>query len=222
MKRFPVLIEKLLLLLALMALVSGCQTGPTPTFSSGWGSGSDPLFSNDPLAAGAAGATNGLRGGIIIKPEDPITITFIGPEITPIAPFEGRVSEKGTITLPLIGTVQAAGRTAAELETDIHAAYVPKYYVRLTVTVRGQERYYYVGGEVKVPNKYPWVGEITVTKVIQTAGDFTDWANKKKVTVTRADGSTIRSINCVRILEGKSPDVPVYAGDKIHVPRRYF
>jgi protein involved in polysaccharide export with SLBB domain len=220
MKKLRLWIGGFCSLLALAVVLSGCQTGPTPTFSSG-GGGFDPLFAADPLSPGAGGGTNDNRRWVF-NPEDNINITFIGPEGTLIPPFDGRISEQGTITLPLIGTVQAAGKTAAEIERDIHKAYVPQYYLRLTVTVRGQARFYFVGGEVKVPNRYEWTGELTVTKAIQTAGDFTDWANKKNVTVTRADGSTIRSINCVKILEGKSPDVPVYAGDKIHVRRRIF
>ena len=220
MKKLRFLIGGFCSLMALVLLMSGCKTGPTPTFASA-GSGYDPLGANDPLTGGTGGGTNDNRRWTF-NAEDNISITFIGPEGTLIPPFEGRISEQGTITLPLIGTVQAAGKTAAELERDIHKAYVPQYYLRLTVTVRGQERFYYVGGEVKGPNRYSWAGELTVTKAIQTAGDFTDWANKKNVAVTRADGSTIRSINCVKILEGKSPDVPVYAGDKIHVPRRIW
>ena len=85
-----------------------------------------------------------------------------------------------------------------------------------------QDRFYYVGGEVKSPNRYVWAGEITLTKAIQTASDFTDWANKKKVTITRAEGKSVGPINCVRVLDGKLADPPVYPGDKIFVRRRGF
>ena len=207
----------------LCALVSaafvlvGCQSTPPPTFSSGFDM-NDPLFISDPLVSGG---TNGL-GRTIIKQEDSITVTFLGPEGQVLPPFEGRVSEEGTITLQLIGAVKAAGKSAGELQKDIHDAFVPKFFQRLTVTVREQDRFYYVGGEVKSPNRYTWAGEITLTKAIQTASDFTDWANKKKVTITRADGKAVGPINCVRVLDGKLADPRVYPGDKIYVPRRGF
>jgi polysaccharide export outer membrane protein len=212
-------------MLAMMVL-SGCRSTPPPSFGSAVDFGNDPLLANQPAAlpgTAAAGSTNAAPGkGVTIKPEDSISISFVDPMGTVIAPFTGRVSEEGTVTLPLIGAVKAAGRTAAELQKDIHDAYVPKYYLRMTVTVQGQERFYYVGGEVKAPNRYLWVGEITLTKAIQTASDFTDWAQKKKVTITRADGKAVGPINCVRVLEGKDPDVPIFPGDKVYVPRRGF
>ena len=203
------------LLVAVFAL-AGCQSAPTPAISSGLDL-NDPLFASDTLSGGQT------KQGVVFKPEDSIGITFIGPEGAVMPPVEGRVSEDGFVTLPLLSEpVKVAGKTAAEVQRDVHNAYVPKYYLRLTVTVRGQDRVYYVGGEVKAPSRQAWVGEITLTKAIQTAGDFTDWANKKKVRITRLDGSTVGPINCVKILEGKTPDVPVYSGDKIYVPRRGF
>jgi protein involved in polysaccharide export with SLBB domain len=187
------------------------------------GMSNDPLFASDPLGGNAAGGGNNSgKGGVIIKPEDTLSITFIGPEGVVMPPFEGRVSEEGYVTLQLIPPIKAAGKTATELQKDINDAYVPKYYLRLTVTVRAADRFYYVGGEVKAPNRYLWAGEITLTKAIQTASDFTDWAQKKKVIITRGDGKRIGPINCVKVLEGKIPDVPVYPGDKIYVPRRGF
>ena len=201
-------------------VLAGCQSTPPPTFSSGLELSNDPMFASDPLSGGNGSASGATNQGIRFKPEDGINITFVGPESVVIPPFDGRISEDGNITLHLIGVIKAAGKTATELQKDIHDAYVPKYYLRLTVTVRGQERFYYVGGEVKAPNRYVCLGEITLTKAIQTASDFTDWAQKKKVTITRADGKSVGPINCVKVLEGKLPDPVIYPGDKIYVPRR--
>lgn len=207
-------------------LVAGCKSTPAPTFSSTVDFGSDPLTANSGIKPAApsvssAGTTNPVNK-VTFKPEDTVSITFVGPEGLVIAPFNGRVSEDGIITLPLIGSVKAAGKTATELQKEIHDAYVPKFYLRLTVTVQGQERFYYVGGEVKAPNRYLWVGEITLTKAIQTAGDFTDWARKSKVTITRADGKSVGPVDCVKVLEGKIADVPVFPGDKVYVPRKIW
>jgi len=207
------------LLITIILGLAGCKTSPPASFNSSFDY-NDPVFASDPLSGGG-GSTN--RGGVAFKPEDTIRITFVGPENSQvIQPHEGRVSEDGTITLPLIGAVKVAGKTAGELRTIIHDAYVPRYYLRLTVTVQGQDRFYYVGGEVKAPNRYIWAGEISLTKAIQTASDFTDWAQKKKVKITRADGTTVGPVNCVKILEGRLPDPPVYPGDKIYVPRKVW
>jgi protein involved in polysaccharide export with SLBB domain len=131
------------------------------------------------------------------------------------------IKEDGTITLPYIGSIKAAGKTPGELQNDIHDAYVPQYYVRLTIAVTSDQRVYYVGGEVKTPGRELYVGATTVTQAIQSAGDFTDFANRSKVLLIRADGQRIK-VNCNKALQDPSQDLPVYPGDQIQVPRRLW
>ncbi len=61
--------------------------------------------------------------------------------------------------------------------------------------------------------------QITVTKAITSAGDFTDFANRKKVFLIRANGQRFK-LNADAILNGDAPDPPVYPGDQIEVARR--
>lgn len=130
------------------------------------------------------------------------------------------IAEDGTITLPLIGPVQAAGKTPGELQEDIDKLYVPQYFIRLTVTVTAQNRVYYVGGEVAHPGAEVYIGETTVTRAIQAAGDLTQFASHN-VWLTRTDGTRIR-VNVDNALRDPSQDPPVFPGDQIQVPRRYF
>ena len=222
MKKVSQIIGTISCLLLAAFIVTGCRSAaPTTMFSSEVDSANNPLFASDPFHSPGGSSGSSTSGkGLVIKVEDMLNITFVGPEGIPIAPFDGRVSEDGYITLPLIGSIKAAGKTATELQKDIQDAYVPKYFVRLTPTVRTQDRFYYVGGEVRQPNRYIWTGEITLTKAIQTAGDFTDWAAKKTVKITHADGSTVGPFNCIKILEGKATDPVVNPGDKVFVPRK--
>jgi protein involved in polysaccharide export with SLBB domain len=151
---------------------------------------------------------------------DTVTVDYSGT-VTPIPESVQTITEDGSITLPYIGAVRALGKTAGELQTDIHDLYVPKYYVRLTVTVSSPQRVFYVGGEVKQPGRQLYVGETTVTKAIQAAGDFTDFANQKKVKLIRHNGD-VTTVNCVKAIQDPSLDPPVYPGDQIQVPRRIF
>lgn len=124
--------------------------------------------------------------------------------------------------MPDIGRVQAAGKTAGELEDLIHKLYVPAIYRHLNVTVRtSNDRVYYVRGEVRQPGRQIYVGQITVTKAITSAGDFTDFANRKKVVLIRANGQRFK-LNADAILNGDEPDPPVYPGDQIEVARRIW
>lgn len=151
---------------------------------------------------------------------DTVTVDFSGTA-DPILEHVEPIKEDGTITLPYIGPVRALGRTAGELQNDIHDLYVPKYYVRLTITVSSPQRVFYVGGEVKQPGRQLYIGETTVTKAIQAAGDFTDFANRSKVWLIRSTGDRIK-VNCNKALQDPSLDPPVYPGDQIQVPRRIF
>ena len=151
---------------------------------------------------------------------DTVTVDFSGT-IEKIDEHVEPIKEDGTITLPYIGPVRAVGKTAGELQTDIHNLYVPTYYVRLTVTVSSPQRVFYVGGEVKQPGRQLYIGETTVTKAIQSAGDFTDFANQKKVKLIRHNGEVI-TVNCVKAMKDQTLDPPIYPGDQIQVPRRIF
>ena len=134
------------------------------------------------------------------------------------SPHQEPIKEDGTITMPDIGHVQAAGKTAGELQNEIYNLYVPKLYRHLTVTVIPGDRVYYVTGEVKQPGRQLYVGQMTVTKAITTAGDFTDFANHK-VWLIRANGQRIK-VNCNKALKDSSKDLQVYPNDQIYVPRR--
>ena len=105
------------------------------------------------------------------------------------------------------------------MQKDVRDSYVPKFYTQtLNVTVRAQERFIYVGGEVKANSRYPWVEGMTVVKAIQNAGGLTDYAKASKVRVTRQQKTF--TVNYTKALENPSLDVPVYPDDTINVPRR--
>jgi polysaccharide export outer membrane protein len=151
---------------------------------------------------------------------DDVTVSFDGlPD--QILPHEETIKEDGSIDLDLIGHVKAAGKTTGELQDEIHDLYVPKYYTHLNVTVKTGDRVYYVRGEVKAPGRQLYVGQTTVTKAITSAGDFTDFANHRKVWLIRANGKRYK-VDCDAILNGEAPDPPVYPGDQIVVERRLF
>jgi polysaccharide export outer membrane protein len=151
-----------------------------------------------------------------------LTITLMDTP-APISTFDGKIKEDGTITLTLNQLFTAAGKTPGALEQEIRARYVPKYFKYMTVSVKQEATtlWYYVDGEVRQPSRQIYSTRITVLKAIASAGGFTDFANKKKVRLTRADGRT-QIINCVKAQANPSLDLEIYPGDKIYVPRRFW
>src|SRR6185503_17119683 len=88
--------------------------------------------------------------------------------------------DDGLLTLPMNVQVQAVGKTPTQLQAEIRKAYVPRYYVNLTVVVKAQDRYVYVDGEVKVPNHQFHIDGLTVLRAISTAGGFTDLPKNRR------------------------------------------
>ena len=152
---------------------------------------------------------------------DVVSVTFTGLPET-VEPLDKPIKEDGTITLPDVGRVKAVGKTIGELEDAIHDLYVPKVYLHLNVTVKtSSDRVYYIRGEVRAPGRLIYAGPITVSKAITSAGDFTDFANRSSVILTRSNGDRFK-LNLNKILAGDQPDPPVYPGDQIEVGRRLF
>ena len=207
-----------------LSAVAAADSGGAPASAPGAATAVSPAAATPSAAPVAAPVV-----GHVASPEperfragDSLTVVYADlPGATPA--FEGKIKEDGTITLLLNQTFIAAGKTAGQLEKEIRARYVPKYYKNLTVTVTPQQstRWYYVLGEVRLPNRQVYTSPITVLQAIASAGGFTDFANKKKVKLTRIDGRTY-TVNCVKALEKPSLDLPVYPGDTIHVPRRWL
>ncbi len=181
-----------------MALLSGCQTGPKYT-----------EVPEEPA-------------GTIFHVGDAVTVSAVplSGDKTLIPDHTERIGEDGNISLLYIGQVKAVGKTASQLQKEIHDLYVPKYYTGLNVTVFGENRYFYVDGDVRSSGKYEFTGEMSVVKAISVAGGFTDFARKTKVQLTHAGHKQI--VNVPKAIDHPELDIPVYPGDKIWVPRRPF
>lgn len=131
------------------------------------------------------------------------------------------ISEDGKITLHLDQPFVAAGKTRSKLESEIRTRYVPNFYTKMTVTVKQEDRYVYVGGFVKQPNRYPYTPGLTVLKAISAAGDFSEFGDKTKATITRT-GDIKETMDCKAAIENPSLDRALFPGDRIYVPRRFF
>ena len=140
-----------------------------------------------------------------------------------------RVNDNGELEVPYIGLVPAAGKSCRELAYAVKAALEREYYYHATVIIavdhvseksRGKV---YVYGSVKGqgPQEIPADESYTVSKAIIRAGGFGDFANKRKVKVTRKGGHDF-VVDLKRVIEeGHSEeDIVVQPDDQIYVPQR--
>jgi len=184
---------------------SGCGTTGGDSSSANWPTKDNP--GPEPVAHLVVG--------------DTVTVNLSGgPSDDNPPPHVEPIKDDGTITMPDIGQVRAAGKTPGELQNDILTNYVPKWRTHLTVTVSAGDRVYYVDGEVKTAYRYVYVGETTVMQAIATAGDFTDFANRHNIWLVR--GGRRLKIDADEIFKNPGKDPLVYPGDRITVKRRIF
>jgi polysaccharide biosynthesis/export protein len=196
---------------------TGCSS--PPSFDDMPAAGPVPTNSPAPALSAKPAGTDNYSEVARFHVGETVKVSFSGPP-EPIDPHEELIKEDGDVTLPLIGSVKAVGKTAGELQKEIHDLYVPQYYVRLNVTVQPGDLIYYVRGEVKLPGRQLYVGETTVTKAITSSGDFTDFASHK-VSLIRANGQLVK-VNVDKALEDPTLDVQIYPGDQVVVPRRLW
>ena len=135
------------------------------------------------------------------------------------------VRSDGKISLPLVGEVQAAGRTPLKLEQDI-AARLKSFIAEPEVTVIVQQinsQKFNILGMVNKPGSYLLTNSATVLDAIALAGGFRDFAKQKAIYVLRlnADGSQTRiPFNYKEVVKGTNTaqNVKLQPRDTIVVP----
>ena len=129
----------------------------------------------------------------------------------------------GKITFPLLGDIQAAGLTPADLKKGIEAKlkeYVDAPIVTVTIKSPGSQKFYILG-EVNKTGEYDLKKELRVLQAFALAGGFTEWAKKEIIVLRYEDGKEkIIRINYKNISRGEdlSQNIELKANDTIIVP----
>jgi protein involved in polysaccharide export with SLBB domain len=183
-------------------VLAGCSTGPA-------------------AIGGASTEDDGPVTGLYrLRPMDPITISMLG--IPEEKQLETVIDEKGNLSLPYVDEpVKASGLTTSELEQKIQKVYTDgQIYRNITINILTSAKSYYMEGEVARPQEYPLTRRITLLQAIAAASGYTDFANRKNVTVTR-NGQVIK-VNAKDLEKHPERDIPIEAGDRIKVHRSLF
>jgi polysaccharide biosynthesis/export protein len=158
----------------------------------------------------------------IIGNDDMLAISvWKEPDLTKSVP----VRSDGKISLPLVGEVQATGRTPLQLEQDI-AAKLQSYITAPQVTVIVEQinsKKFNILGEVGKPGSYSLSTSPTVVDAIATAGGLRDFAKKSGIYILRqtADGKETKiPFNYKDFLKGKhiEQNIKLEPRDTIIVP----
>ena len=136
--------------------------------------------------------------------------------------FSGPVAvhQDGKVTLPLVGDLEAGGKTPNEVQ-DVVAKALTKYVVKPLVTITVQEvgsKRYYMDGQVPHPGEFALVVPTTVFEAISKAGGIGEFANTKKIYILRGDKKI--PFNYKEVLKGKNmaQNIQLKSNDHIVVP----
>jgi polysaccharide biosynthesis/export protein len=191
-------------LAALLACVlGGCQSGPSSTGH----------LSNE--AAPPARVT--------LAPGDVVRLTFNGA--TELNQSQ-KIRADGKLSLPLIGELDAAGKTVVGLQNDLTQAYKSQLKnSEVLVTLENAPATVTISGAVAKPDRVSFDKPTTVLQAIMQAGGATAFGNMKAVRLIRTTRGVQQSqvLDLTPVLRGE-PSSPFYVrdGDIIYVPQSMF
>ena len=171
-----------------------------------------PVVRPEPIAASYA-STRVQVGDSRVQVGDRIKVTVYGEDN-----LNGvyDVDPAGNVSLPLAGTIRAAGHSKRDLEREITRRYRSDFLQDPKVTVDiATSRPFYVMGEAEKPGEYPYRSGLTVISAIATAGGATYRASRSHVLIQHVGQTAWVEYPLV-------PEVPVAPGDIIRLPERYF
>jgi len=151
--------------------------------------------------------------GYQLGPRDSISVTvFNHPDLSGEFVLDG----DGRFSMPLIGVVDAGGKTPVELEEVLLNRFRPDYLVnpRISIEVRNYRPYFLIG-EVQSTGSFPYVAGITYLTAIAMAGGYTYRAKKDVVYVIRGNDPEQEEIKL-------DANEKVQPGDIIRVAERLF
>ena len=159
----------------------------------------------------------------IIGPEDVLEITvWRNVDLSKVV----TVRPDGKVSLPLIGDVEAVGRSAGQL-AELIAARLKEYKEnpQVSIVVQQVNSYaIYVMGEITRPGKFPLKSKTTLLQAITLAGGFTPNAARNKLVVFRfgdkgqKDIKIKASYDDIILRDSSLQNIELKPGDTIVVP----
>jgi len=160
----------------------------------------------------------------VLGPSDVLRIlVWRNPELS----GDATVRPDGTVSLPLVGDVRAAGRTPGQLRVELAqrlAAFIKDEAATVTVVVSGINSYrFVVSGNVEHPGAFTPTHYVTVVEAMALAGGPSRFGNPENTVIIRSDavkGMRRIPIDYLAILNGTHPEqnLTLVAGDTLYVP----
>lgn len=160
-----------------------------------------------------------------IGPDDVFRMQIVGEKDLP---EEYQVSSDGSVDIPYIHRIQAAGLQPQELANLVRDKLIADQILKdpsVIVTIKEyRSKKVTVLGQVQKPGSFPFATGMTLLQAVSVSGGFTSIAKTDRVNLTRKtkSGSKTVVLSIDSITDGRSPDIPLQAGDVIYVSERVF
>jgi polysaccharide export outer membrane protein len=205
------------LVLGVVLILPGLRTGQAQSANG------DKAPAGGEIATSDTGATNKPHDDrFVIGNDDVLAISVWNePNLTKSIP----VRSDGKISLPLVGEMQASGKTPLQLERDVTEklkGFITAPEVNVIVE-KVNSRKFNILGEVSKPGSYPLTASMTIMDGIAIAGGFRDFAKKTGVYILRKtpDGQESRlKFNYKDFIKGKdvAQNIRLEPDDTVIVP----
>jgi polysaccharide export outer membrane protein len=130
----------------------------------------------------------------------------------------------GTFAFPLVGEIEAAGKTVAQLKEEMVKkidTYVPDPVLSVSVQQVNSMRFFIIG-KVNGPGAYPIIADMDVLQALSLARGLNQFADRKKIKILRREGSQTKIFlfNYKEVVEGENleQNIQLERGDVIIVP----
>ncbi len=209
---------------AVMAAAPPSSPSPDPSAPSAPGQQATPPAPNpsgpQPVVPPAPADTTGPASlEYRVSPGDILTISVLG-EAEVSGPF--LVAPDGTISMQLIGQVQAEGLTLPELTDKVTQAltkFIRKPQVAIAIqSTSGNQKFVYLLGQVNRPGAYPMQAGWTIAALMATAGGFTGAAELPRSFILRKDQTLPVNLEKLLIDGDTDANVELLPGDVVIVP----
>jgi polysaccharide export outer membrane protein len=171
-----------------------------------------------------------------VRLPDPVESTTLGPGDVftmdvvgePDLPRDFQVASDGTVDFPYVHRLRVQGLEPQEVAREVRERLIAQRILTdpsIIVSVKEyNSKRVTVLGQVQRPGSFSLTPGMTLVQAISNAGGLNAIANGERVNLTRKDrqSTTTVVLSFDSITDGRSPDIPLQAGDQIYVHERVF
>jgi protein involved in polysaccharide export with SLBB domain len=157
-----------------------------------------------------------------LGPGDVFTLEVVGEKDLP---KDYQVASDGTVDFPYVHRIEVQGLEPQQVARTVSQRLIDMQILKDPSVIVSVKEYNSKRVTVRKPGSFPLTTGMTLVQAISDAGGLSAIANGARVNLTRKSrerAATTVVLDFDSITEGRSPDIPLQAGDQIYVNERVF